>query len=98
MKEYRYKDYIIRPSLKGERFDLLTSQQAQKLGTGTKKEPNGEVYTKEVFESYDMTLEYVLDKIIKMEINKNQETGVLQDFLTEYRQEKESLNQLIKKL
>lgn len=61
MKEYRYKDYIIRPSLKGERFDLLTSQQAQKLGTGTKKEPNGEVYTKEVFESYDMTLEYVLD-------------------------------------
>ena len=98
MKKFTYKQYTVVPSQKGIAFDLLISVVRQKLGTGTKQDPNGETYEGQEIISHDMPFEYVCDRIISIETAKGESVEPITSLLQEYKKEKQELLTYIKSI
>lgn len=79
----KFKDFGIIPTEYG--FDLVRFIEARKIGTGSVKVPNGEIYLKEVDVGYGYTFESVVRKIAHLiSIDNLPEEPVLKDYLDEY--------------
>lgn len=84
-----YKDYRMVPSINSAGFDLI------RVVERTKKEST-ETYEGEDMLGYDMKLESIVSTIIALEMKKNIKTVSLQEFLTEYKRQKEELMNYVK--
>ena len=71
------------------RFDLVRKITRTRRKADPAKED--ETYESEVFDSYGMTIEHCVEKIIFFELEKNHETLTLKEFLIEYRKLKEQI-------
>lgn len=90
----KYKNYLLTPT-ESRRWDFTILNKRRRVGSGDKRNPNGEEYEKEEILGYDMTLESVISDIIILEsVNECKDEIVeLNKFLLKF---EESKNELIK--
>lgn len=74
-------------------FDLIRTVTRTKRKTDPSEED--ETYNAEIFDSYGMSIEHCIEKIIFFELGKNHETLTLKEFLSEYRKTKEQILNLL---
>jgi hypothetical protein len=84
-----YKDYKIVPSTNSAGFDLIRKVERTKKDTT-------ETYEGEDVLGYDMKIETIISTIIAIEMKKNVKTVSLQEFLTEYKSQKNELMNYVK--
>lgn len=84
-----YKDYKIVPSTNSAGFDLIRKVERTKKDTA-------ETYEGEDVLGYDMKIETIISTIIAIEMKKNVKTVSLQEFLTEYKSQKNELMNYVK--
>lgn len=84
-----YKDYKMVPSTNSAGFDLIRKVERTKKDTT-------ETYEGEDVLGYDMRLETIVSEIVALEMKKNVKTVSLQEFLEEYKREKQELLNQIK--
>lgn len=84
-----YKDYKIVPSTNSAGFDLVRKVERTKKDTT-------ETYEGEDVLGYDMKIETIISTIIAIEMKKNVKTVSLQEFLTEYKSQKQELMNYVK--
>jgi hypothetical protein len=84
-----YKDYKIVPSTNSAGFDLIRKVERTKKDTT-------ETYEGEDVLGYDMKIETIISTIIAIEMKKNVKTVSLQEFLTEYKSQKQELMNYVK--
>lgn len=84
-----YKDYKIVPSTNSAGFDLIRKVERTKKDTT-------ETYEGEDVLGYDMKIETIMSTIIAIEMKKNVKTVSLQEFLTEYKSQKNELMNYVK--
>ena len=84
-----YKDYKMVPSTNSAGFDLIRKVERTKKDTT-------ETYEGEDVLGYDMKIETIISTIIAIEMKKNVKTVSLQEFLTEYKSQKQELMNYVK--
>lgn len=84
-----YRDYKIVPSTNSAGFDLIRKVERTKKDTT-------ETYEGEDVLGYDMKIETIISTIIAIEMKKNVKTVSLQEFLTEYKSQKQELMNYVK--
>jgi hypothetical protein len=84
-----YKDYKIVPSTNSAGFDLIRKVERTKKDTT-------ETYEGEDVLGYDMKIETIISTIIAIEMKKKVKTVSLQEFLTEYKSQKQELMNYVK--
>ena len=89
----RYKTYTLIQQESG--FDLVETVQAQKIGTGDMKNPNGEFYDKEINWGYNMGLDACIRKLIHLELLKDKSTKELREFRDEFAKMYKELSNLL---
>ena len=93
----KYKDFGIIPTEYG--FDLVRFVEARRIGTGSIKVPNGEIYTKEVEVGYGYTFESLIRRIAHLlSIDNLPEDPTLKDYLDEYSKIIKDINNILGKL
>ena len=89
----KYKTYTLIQQESG--FDLVETVQAQKIGDGDMKNPNGEFYDKEVIIGYNMRLDTCFHKIAHLELLKQNSTVELREFRDEFKKIYDELTKLM---
>ena len=84
-----YKDYKMVPSTNSAGFDLIRKVERTKKDTT-------ETYEGEDVLGYDMKIETIISTIIAIEMKKSVKTVSLQEFLTEYKSQKQELMNYVK--
>ena len=76
-------------------WDLVQIVKSRKLGDGTLQKPTGEEYEKEVELAYNVSLEYIIGKIIHLQLKKQNSTVNLSNFIEEYKREKAKISSVL---
>ena len=84
MIKVRYKQFVIEPSQMSYQFDLSEEINYQKIGTGTREEPNGESAIRYDNLGYDMTFEKCVEKIVKILASEGEDIMEIQELLSRY--------------
>lgn len=93
----RYRDFGIIPNEHG--FDLVRFIESKKIGTGSIRKPNGEVYIKTVEIGYGYTFETLIKEISHLTaINNLPPDPSLKDYLDEYRKIVKDINSILGRL
>lgn len=95
----QYKNYLIVPcDSMVDRFDLFKIVERQRLGTGTKAEPNGEVYSSTSDIGYGMRLKNVFTQLVTIETQESfekDEITSITEYIDRFKKEREALEAYI---
>lgn len=98
MKEFKYKQFVITASPISYQFDLWEEVEYQKIGTGTKENPNGELATRRTSHGYDMTVPRCIEKIVTLEVMKEESVDELKQISSQFQKVLDSIQQEFSKV